>query len=218
MPTLLNNSTQKALTTVARLKTFLGITRDNQDSLFTMLINQVTGFIERYTKRSLLRQTYTNELYDGSGTSELLLLQFPVSSFSTLQENAASDNTSDWQTINGTDYFVDLPKGIIKLVRNTNAFDAEPWGKFLARPQKYRATYTAGYLIDFDNENTPASHTLPQEIEYACLKLCAALWNTRRAEGLTQSRLGDLGVSFKQAIMNDEETRAILDKYAAPTI
>lgn len=208
MPTLLSHSTRKALTTLARAKAFLGISNDAQDDRLIVIINQVTGFIERYTKRSLLRQTYTSEVYDGNGTPLLILKQFPVASVSSLQYRNTDDRSSDdWTTIPTSDYFW-FADGRIKLAV----------GSFKEVSQKYRVTYAAGYLIDFDNENTPASHTLPEELEYACHKLTSAILNTRRAEGLAQESQGDQSVQLKAQVMNDPETRAILDKYAAPTI
>ena len=213
MVEILGNSQVKALTTLARMKIFLSISGDSKDSLLTMLINQVTGDIERYINRNLLSQTYTNEEYDGTGTSELVLKQYPVTTFTQLQENAASDNNDDWQTIGASNYFTDLGEGILSLIRNRNAFDRKPAGVFLERKQKYRVTYIAGYLIDFDNENTLASHTLPSELEYVTQKLVSAVFNTRKAEGLASQKVGDLSVTLKKAVFDDKETRAILDRY-----
>src|SRR3990167_2541737 len=210
MPTLLSHSTKKALTTLARAKVFCGIVGDAQDSRLIPIINQVTGFIERYCKRSFLSQTYTSEEYDGTGTGCLILKQFPVTTLTSLQYRDSDDNSLDtWTTVDSDDYFW-YADGRIKLASAT--------GKFREVPKKSRATYVAGYLIDFDNENTPASHTLPEEIEYACHKLVSALLNTRRAEGLEEESQGDQSVRLKKEVFNDAETRAILDKYAAPSI
>lgn len=207
MPTILNNSTHKALTTLARQKIFLGIGSDTYDGLLTMAINQVTGFIEQYCKRNFLRQTYTNEEYDGTGEANLILKNYPVASISSFQYNQAEDNSDDWATFNTNDYFW-YENGIINMRT----------GRLLERSQKYRVTYAAGYLIDFDNENTPASHNLPMELEYACQKLVAGIFNKRRAEGLDQSRIGDSAVVLSKTLFDDQETKAILDKYVSPTI
>ena len=108
MPTivLLNNSTQKALTTLFRMKLFLNLEgTDRQDQRLTMLINFVTGFIERQCRRSFVRQTYTSEVYDGNGYSSLVLRQFPVSAVSSFQYRNSNDPDDDsWTTIDTSDY------------------------------------------------------------------------------------------------------------------
>lgn len=211
MPTisLLNTSTQKALTTLARAKVFLGIGSDSKDDMITLAINHATGFIEQYCRRSFLSQTYTQEKYDGTGTKVLLLKQFPVTSITSLEQNLNPDNgDANWETIDTKDYFW-YADGRIEAYSFT--FD-----RFLAYPQKYRATYVAGYKIDFTQENTPASHNLPTEIEYATVKLVSGIMNTRRAEGLSSSRIGDLGITLKAKLFDDDEVRAILDKYTGP--
>lgn len=207
MTTLLNNTVQKALTTLTRAKSFLGISSTKHDTLLTMLINQATGAIEQYVRRRLLSQTYTEEQYDGKGSMMLILKQFPVTTFTKLEQNLTDDNTDDWEEIDTEDYFWH-EDGRVQSYNFT----------FVAKPQKYRVTYVAGYLIDFDNENDRTKHTLPFEIEYACHKIISALFNTRRASGLEQSRIGDSSVTIQTAIMSDSEVRDILDRYKAPLV
>jgi len=84
-----------ALTTLARVKTFLGIsgTSDdelltsliNNDELLTSLINSCTDFIENYCDRRFKQKAYTNELYNGNGTNKLLLKNYPVDESSTFK-------------------------------------------------------------------------------------------------------------------------------------
>lgn len=208
MPTLLNNSTQKALSTLARVKLYLGIGSDKYDGLLTMLLNDATGFIERFCKRSFLSQTYTSEVYDGSGTDTIVLNQFPVTAVSAFQYRDYEDNTDQWSSFDSTDEFRWFEDGRIQLIA----------GKFSETPKKYRVTYVAGYKIDFDNENNPSLHTLPFEIEAACLKIVGAVFNTRRLEGLESESIGDSSVKVKMAVFNDPEIKGILEKYVAPTI
>src|SRR3990167_8793398 len=153
MATLINNSTRKAFTTLARAKAFLGISNDSKDTLLTILINHITGFIEAYLKRSLLSQTYTNEEYDGTGTETLVLKQFPVTAISSLQVNTSGDSSDSWQTIDSQNYFW-YADGRIMLNNPVAGFLDQDAGSFIQEPQKYRVSYTAGYKIDFDNENT----------------------------------------------------------------
>ena len=207
MPTILNNDEHKALTTLARLKAVMGIGSDSNDSALIMMINQATGFIEQYTKRRLNSQTYTNEEYDGTGNASLVLKQFPVTDLSSFQYNQAEDNSDDWQTYNTNDYWW-YDDGRIHMRT----------GRLMERTQKYRATYTAGYLIDFDNENDPSLHTLPPELEYACQQLVSGLFNKRSSGGIQTSKIGDQSITYTSELMNSPEIKAILDKYAQITL
>lgn len=217
MPTLLSNAQQKALTTLARAKAFLDISGDSKDGLISMLANMATGFIETYTKRRFLRQTYTNEEYDGTGTNVLVLRQFPVVTLSSLQVNTSGDSSASWQSIDTVNYF-GYEDGRVALNSPVAGFLDADAGCFIEAPNKYRATYTAGYLIDFDNENDPTRHTLPQEIEYACLKLISSAMNSRKGEGLSSAKVGDLAMTFRKGVIADEEIKEILGKYASATI
>lgn len=216
MATILNNSTQKALTTLARAKSFLGISGDSQDTVLIMMINQVTGFIETYTKRRMLRQTYTDEKYDGTGFDTLVLKQWPVSALSALKENTSTPGDPSYQTIDSSRYTY-YEDGRVVFGSGGDRFIAGS-ETFIDDPKRYSATYTAGYLISFDNENDPAQHTLPQEIEYACLKLMSAQFNRRKSEGLDSARVGDIQMSFRATVSSDPEIKEILSKYSAPGI
>jgi len=217
MVTLLNNSTQKALTTLARAKSFLEISGGSKDDVLSILINQVTGSIEQYLKRKLLSQTYTNEVYDGPGGDTLVLRQFPVTTFTQLQVNVSGDSSADWQTIDSARYF-SYEDGRVTLNVAIPGFLDGRDGYFTKAPKKYRATYVAGFLIDFDNENNPVLHTLPQELEYACLKMLSAVFNSRKSEGLQSIKVGDISMTFKKAVMGDQEVKDILGKYTNATI
>lgn len=211
MATLISNSTQKALTTLARAKSFLDISGDKYDTVLTMLINQATGFIEGYINRSLLSQSYV-EVRDGSGAQEMVLWQTPVTTLAKLEVNSNTIGDPSWQTIDSSRYGW-YSDGRIKFSTAFSAFLASESAYFLEGPQRYRITYTAGYLIDFDNENNAALHTLPQDIEYACLKLVSAIFNTRKAEGLVSATVDRLNMRYRGTVMSDPELKDILSGY-----
>lgn len=196
--TLKNN----ALTTLARLKAFLEISQDKHDGRLTMLINGATSFIEGYCGRKFKSDTYTDEVYNGTGGCALILKQWPVSALSRLQFDAAVDGNPSWETMESSQYRWQ-DHGEVRLIA----------GEFIQRDKKYRATYTAGYLIDFDHETDGSLHTLPFELEYACMKLVSAMFNKRKAHGVTQQSVGSESVNFMANAMSDDELKAILDGY-----
>ncbi len=207
-----------ALTTLARAKSFLGISTDSKDTQLIMQINHVTAFMERYCKRAFKKATYTNEVYDGTGTKMLTLKNFPVTAFTQLQFNRAANNEADWETVDGNRYFTDLLSGVITLAGTLGTFLDVEAGVFVSAPQKYRATYDAGYLIDFANEANASLHTLPQELEYICLKMVSAGINSARSQGIDSERVGDTSVTYSKQLFGDSEMKSMLDKYVSPTI
>ncbi len=217
MATLVNNAVQKALTTLQRAKSFLDIAGDSKDTILTILINQATGSIETMINRRLLRQTYTDEQYDGTGSNTLVLKQWPLISVTRLQVNTSGDATPSWETIDTSRYHV-YSDGRIVLQSPVGGFLDIDAGNFLAAPNKYRATYVAGYLINFDQENDPAQHTLPGDLEYACLKLAGAMINSRKAEGISSARVGDVSMTYKAEALKDPELKEILAAHRSVTI
>ena len=180
-----------ALTSLADLKLFLDITTSAKDDLLRLLINCTTDFIEKYCGRRFKSTVYTNEEYDGTGTPDLPLNQYPIITFTTLSVNNYVDNQDDWETVASTDYFVYTNEGMLKLISNT-----------LQTPQRYRATYTAGYA------------TIPSDLEWACLKICAKTYLRRLGEGVESERLGDHAIVWITDVLQmDKELKAILDLY-----
>lgn len=191
-----------ALTTTARVKTYLNISVTTHDTLLERLIDQVTEFIENYTGRRFKLTTYTSKEYDGTGTNKLILEDYPIVSFSALQERGTRQNESSWNTISSEDYFVDNPTGIITAV---------PF-EFVKGTKLYRATYTAGY--DFDNSATFLGDTEAGDIEWVAWELIKASFDKRKQEGgVSQVRLGDASVTYRGSVMNDPELKNILDSY-----
>ncbi len=201
MVTLISNAEHKALTTLERAKIFLDISGDSKDGLLTLLINQVTQFIESYVG-NLLSQTYTQELLDGGRT--LALANVPVTSFTTLQRNDSGDASENWQTIDEDEYFVDEESGLITMANGCD---------FLPGTQRYRATYVAGYKIDYANENDLTKHTLPAHIELACHMLLSGRMNTRKSQGLESAKVGDVSMTFRAIANANQEVTDILDSY-----
>jgi len=181
-----------ALTSLANLKTYLGITGSAQDTLLELLIDKTTVFIETYCGRRFKETTYTNEEYDGTGNRELLLNNYPVTSFNRLQTNNATNNSDSWETIDTEDYFRYDTEGKLRFVSQS----------FLALPQVYRSTFTAGYA------------TIPHDLEWACLKMCASAYQKRLGEGVVSERLGDHNIVWLQdALMKNTELKEILNQY-----
>lgn len=208
-----------ALTTRDRLIDFLELSNlsATDNTVLDMIIDSATDFIEHYCQRRFLETAYTNELYDGTNTDELLLKQYPINSSETftLQERTTGLNDSNWSTVNSSYYFIDYEDGIIKLPKGSSwRYEAISDGsKFNRLVQGWRVTYTAGF--DFDNAATFPSDVGLADLEYAVWRLGALIWNRRRGDpGVSSESIGDYSVSYTKAVMETEEIKSILDKYA----
>ena len=196
-----------ALTTVARAKVFLDITIADDDTLIERLVNSATDFIEKYCDRRFKKTTYSNEIYNGSGSNKLLLKQYPVDSASafTLEKRDSISNEDSFSDIESEDYFVHWEKGIVENVRSI----------FYSYPRHYRISYAAGY--DYDNAASYLSDVGAADLEYACWKLVSSLYDETGTDGGIQSEsLGDYSVSYMKATMADDELKGILNKYKRP--
>lgn len=82
-------TTTGALTTTANFKDYTGITVSTYDALIEALIVRATSAIEAYCDRTLRSTTY-RQRYDGTGTTSLLLREYPVTAI-TLLSNGVED-------------------------------------------------------------------------------------------------------------------------------
>jgi len=70
--------TSGALTSTANFKSYADISHTDDDTLIGYLISRATSAIENYCDKTLTSTTY-REFYDGSGDTELVLNQYPIS-------------------------------------------------------------------------------------------------------------------------------------------
>jgi len=192
-----------ALTTVQRIKDRLGITSTGFDTLILRLINAATDFIETYCNRKFMEQTYTNEVYtiNYPGTEFLMLKQAPVSVLTSLEYRAGMPSDPNYTAFIRDNYELveDGKSGIVRI------YGGVPKGVDVIR-----ATYTAGYKIDWANFGS-SSHTLPADLTELCERIVIRTFKRREAEGKTrQSYEGGL-IEWQQKL--PDEDQQILNKY-----
>lgn len=146
-----------ALTSVADVKESLGISSGDtsKNNLIIRKINQATEMIEHYIGRRLKLTTYTDELYDGTHTDQLVLKQRPVTEVISLKARSTVTNDNNFDTIDAENYFVDEDAGIINAISS-----------FYGWYERWSVTYSAGYA------------TIPADIQEAAATLAAHLVNS----------------------------------------
>lgn len=211
-------SIDNALSTVARAKSYMGVTGSTKDLLIQMLLLSVTQFIQdTYCKRKFKRQTYTNELYSSKGGKRLWLKARPIIAGTSviLQKRTNATNTNDWQTIDSENYFVNYEAGNLELIRYN-----DEWlglgSEFIPGVQNYRVTYTGGYYLPSASEyqdGTDDDQDLPYDLEMAALHLVSADYNLRQSAGISSQRVGEISLSYAKELDKHPQLKATLDKY-----
>lgn len=182
-------SVAHAITTTAKVKTYLGISSSTDDALIDQLVSYATDAIEGFCgNRRFKRTTYTNELYDADGQRDLLLRQWPASAVSAVEYRAGSVSSPSWTAFPADDFLTYLAEGVIGFLA--------PLPRVR---QGVRVTYDAGYLIDFTAENTPASHNLPFDLCLVATELAAKLYEGRKALGVATMATEGQSVTFADA-------------------
>ncbi len=163
-----------ALTTTAKVKTFLGITVSTYDTLIDSLVNQATDFIESFCgRRRFLSSTYSNEIYDSRNGRCVFLNNYPVSSLTAVEYRGGTVSNPVWNTYSADGYLLYGKEGFVKF-----------YAVLPEVSQGLRFSYVAGYLIDFANETDYTKHTLPFDLTQLCTELCARSYNLAKAHGI----------------------------------
>lgn len=192
-----------ALTTRERVKTRLGFDEKKFDDLLDRLINGVTDFVQSQTSRKFKRATYTNEVYNVQHSQYFLVLkQSPVASLTSFQYSQGLPNARTWTDVQASDYELD-PDAELAMIRTSFQ---------LSRGiSAYRATYAAGYLIDFDNIADSSFHTLPADLTDLAERMVIK-WYKRR------EHVGKSSESFQSGTVNwlkemEEDDKLTIQRY-----
>lgn len=152
--------------------------------------------IENYCKRTFTETTYTNEEYKGSGTEYLNLKNYPIITFTKIEENGGIAGVPSWTEVEN-----------IHHIDNTGQLYYE--GGFFAYERAYRVTYKAGFT------------TLPADITYCVTALSTYLTKQSTNAGIKKESLGEYNYErFESSgnIIKDLGLNTILDAYRTPTV
>lgn len=138
------------------LKSFLGVDKqtssEEDDVLLYRILEGADAEVKQYCDRDLEVTTYTDQYYDGDGSSKLLLDDYPVVSVTSLYCDLGRDFDAS-TLVASSDYKLDSEKGIIEL------YDGSV---FPVGPNTIKITFSAGYSV------------VPSDIVSAVNKIAAA--------------------------------------------
>lgn len=189
-----------ALTTRDRVKNRLLITTAGHDDVIDRLISAATDIIESYCDRRFVETTYTDEVYSGQVGAYVYLNQSPVTTLTSLSYRGGTVSSPNWTAYIADNYELEGTSGLVRV-----------YGGVPSGTNNIRATYTAGYKINFADPSDSAAHTLPHDLSDMCERLASRLFKRRDHEA-EQSQTNE-GNTIQWADVLKDEDKMILNKY-----
>jgi hypothetical protein len=192
-----------ALTTVDRVRNVrLTIETDQFDDLFVNLVNSVSDFIEGECGRRFLRTNYVDQLYTihSAGQNFLVLKQSPVTTVSSFQFRLGPNVSAQW---------IDFDPNVWELLEGGESGIIEVLLGSL--PKYLKVSFTAGYLIDWDQYSDETLHTLPSDLTDLAERLVIRLFKRRESEGKASDAFERSQIAWRDVLI--EEDKRVLDRY-----
>lgn len=198
-----------ALTTLSRVKDRMDISVSDNDTQLEQIINGVTRYIENRTGRAehtFEEQTITKEQYNGSdlsghGRAFLFLKSAPLerSDITLFEYDNGTNDSPNWNSFLNNEYHLVKPdQGVISVD-----------GGLPSGMQNVRISYTAGYLIDFNNPTDTSKHTLPKDLTELAERLVVKFYKRRKDDGRRNVDMTNSSVEFDDYLdAIDEEVMA----------
>lgn len=188
-----------AMSTLEILKAWLSIAEDDDsyDVFLTLLINYVSGWIERVTGRSFRLRRRTEDAA-GSGRQELLLQEYPIRVIHSIRDKESGSAFAP------EEYSLSGNHADIGVVYKDNGWlrRAYPTGlvpDFVLTRRYLVVDYTAGYVLPKDaGDDTPEEWLLPHDLQGILWQVAAqelALADSG-ADGLASFSISDVSWSF----------------------
>ncbi len=179
------------------------------DTLLTRLINSVSDYVSNECgKYSFVQQTYTNDTYsiDNPRQSFLLLRNTPVFSLTKLEWRAGTPTNPNWTAFIADQYeLVDPRTDPISGLTWYPSGEVRVYGVL---PRIYsnmiRATYVAGYPVNWANAGDRNTHLLPADISSLCENLVVRKFKRRQLAGMSAQALEGATHSWRNELDADD--------------
>lgn len=175
-----------ALCTLPEVKTFIGVAGASFDTLLTDLIKHADDKIKNFTRRKIEADDEV-ELHDGKMQKSIVLNQSPVVA------GAAFEVQEDSEVIDASNYRVDEPAGIVRLLDGQVFFTGE---------LNIQMTYRAGY--GSAGQELP----IPEDLKITCKKIVAKWFRLRELQGVGSKNFKDGTVNYLHVL--DPEIKELL--------
>lgn len=195
-----------SLTNLARVKSLLGIDEAKvlHDAMLEQMINGISSFIENICSRTFKSTEYTEKISNEIRGAELIFLKHaPVTTLTHLKYRTGQPNDPQYTAYLGSEFELegDGAQGIVRL------YSGQPCGSNVIE-----CKYTAGWKIDWTNQNDPTKHTLPDDITRLAENLVVKAYKRREAKGKS-SETGGSGDQVQWQKDLDVEDEMTLNQY-----
>lgn len=184
-----------SLTTVSKVKTYLGISVSTWDSVLEELVNDCTVWLENEMggRRIFNDASDATEYHDGGdstgyGKRSLFLKRFPIASVTSISYRSGTPGTPVWVAYTADDYERIDNEGTLHFLFTL------PVGR-----QNIKVVYKAGYT------------TIPHDLNLACQKLVAKEFDKRKSQGIKSEGIGGANVTWNEEI--DPSIQRVINKY-----
>ena len=180
-----------ALTTLAKVKTFLGIDNTGSDAVLNQILLQTEALALKYIGTNIETDAHTEYFSPALGQSSLVLNSMPVaeSSVSVWQDSDRDFETEDLLVLDD-DYIVNEKSGIIQTINVS----------FREGIKTVKVTYSSGYA------------TVPSDIEFAIIMQVAFFFQRKDQIGIgSESTDGSLSINKSFGLL--PEVKRMLEKY-----
>lgn len=197
----------QALTTLAAVKQFLGITTATDDALLEALIDNVTELIEGFMGgRRIKEAVYIDELHDG-GDFDIFLDNWPIKAAPALAAEFRTGTIANptFQLFTENDFEVYNLSGFVHFFGRTPGKTLRGDGLVTGGTRNLRFNYTAGFA------------TIPLDIELVAKQLVAGIFTKRNSQGVKKESVEGTSIEYftddqVSALLTDEQ-RAVIDRY-----
>jgi uncharacterized phiE125 gp8 family phage protein len=184
------------LTTLTKVKSYLGISNSTHDTLLSSIITSVSAGVESFCGRRFGSASYT-EYYDTDGETKIFLPNYPVTTLTSVKYQGGTWDNITWFDYPTPGYLLTGEQGRISFA-----------GSLPTITKYLQIVYTGGYLIDFANETNPALHTLPFDLTQIVNELIASTFNTRTSGGISNMSTEGQSITFStQSITKDYQNK-----------
>lgn len=185
------------LTTVAAVKTRMGITTDENDDLIEDMIKAASDFTVNYCGREFALQEVKESL-PGKGMPNLLLSLTPIIELSLVEYD--DDEVSNCSILDDKAGIIQCLDGFKDTSFKHNTIDRYPSSFYQNR---YHVTYTGGYVLPGWG-SSQGVRTLPYDLEQAIMEMVQSQFSTRKFDGTVKSyKIGDTAITWDRSASMD---------------
>jgi hypothetical protein len=163
------------LTTLAKVKEWLGEATAANDSVLTRLIAAASDYIQAWLSRDIMQAAYVSAR-DGTGGNRLMFRNYPVTAVTQVKIDGIVIPAS----VNGSNGYV-FNETALSLIgyRFTKGFS------------NVNLSYTAGFAV------------VPNEIEQACIEMVSLRFKEKARIGVVSKSMSGETITFSQKDMSD---------------